>query len=69
MAWTQQDLENLQRNMASGILVLRTSDGRRAEYRSITEMERVEARMIKQLNATTRKARQRRVYTNPRRGH
>jgi hypothetical protein len=51
MAYTQQQLTDLQAAIAEGVLVV-VSNGRRIEYRSLSEMLQVERMMIRELGGT-----------------
>jgi roadblock/LC7 domain-containing protein len=53
-AYTQEDLQRLDRNIANGILNLRTSDGRRIEYKSTEDQLKARAHMQAQLDAANR---------------
>lgn len=49
MAFTQADLDRLDRAIASGVQRVRYSDGSDITYRSLDEMERARARIAAQL--------------------
>ena len=52
MAYTQQQLTDLQAAIAEGVLVV-MSNGRRVEYRSLAEMLQVERMMIRELGGSS----------------
>jgi hypothetical protein len=66
MAYTSQDLENLQQAIAEGVYRVRFSDGRELTYRSLDEMRRIESAMI-DLLGQEQSVRLKRHYFTPRR--
>lgn len=52
MAYTQSDLTNLQKAMASGVKQAMRGD-EMVQYRSLAEMERIEEKMKRDLGLTT----------------
>lgn len=45
MAWTQSDLDSLDKAIRSGALTVRRADGSQVQYRSLDEMLRIRAEM------------------------
>jgi len=66
MAWTQTDLDRIERAIATGTLEVRTSDGRRLIYRSVEELLKAKAVIEAELDkaAGTNKSRTRRISTS-----
>ena len=52
MAYTQSDLDALQAAMAKGVRKLKMAD-EEVEFRTLTEMERMEARMKRELGQSS----------------
>lgn len=52
MAYTQKDIDDLKKAIASGISKVKIN-GRETEYRSLTEMKNTLAQMEKEVNGTT----------------
>lgn len=50
MAYTQEDLDNVRETIAAGELETYIG-GKRVVYRSLTELERIEAKIVKALSA------------------
>lgn len=55
MAYTQQDLDNIEKAIANGVLSVRHSDGKQVTYRSMDELKEVRALIKKSLNQTKRR--------------
>lgn len=53
MAYTEADLAALRAAKASGARVVRYADGKSVEYRTLAEMERIEATIAEELTAPT----------------
>ena len=64
MAYTQQQLEELEEAIASGTLTVRHSDGRSVTYQSLDAMRKLRQEMLEEINASQGKRRRRtmRIY-------
>ena len=52
MAWTQSDLDKLNKAIAKGARVV-DFDGDRVEYRSLADMQKIKSQMERELSPTT----------------
>lgn len=59
MAYTQQQLTELEEAIASGVLTVRHSDGRTVSYQSLDAMRKVRNDMLAELGAVSGKRRRR----------
>lgn len=60
MAYTQSDLDQLDKNIASGVKELQHSDGSRIVFRSLEEMQQARQRVSRELDGS--KAQSRTTY-------
>lgn len=60
MAFTQADLDNISRNIASGILETRYADGRLVRFQTLDEMVRARALIAGQVTSNQADSRPRR---------
>jgi hypothetical protein len=56
VAYTSTDLTNIERAIASGVLEVVTSDGKKVRYQSLADLMRVRDYVAAQLAPTNRKA-------------
>lgn len=64
MAYTAQQLTELRSALAEGVLTVRFSDGRSLTYRSLDEMLQIEAKMAKEIEASSQyKTAQRKYFS------
>lgn len=59
MAYTQQQLEELESALASGVLTVRHSDGRSVTYSSLDAMRKQRAEMLREINRASGNRRRR----------
>ena len=59
MAWTQTDLDNIEKAIAKGYLTVRHSDGKTITYRSMSELKEARDIISKELSAQSGKRRPR----------
>lgn len=64
MAWTQTDLDRINRAIATGELTVRMADGKLVTYRSIMELERARALIKGELDAATATPRHRAIFAS-----
>lgn len=57
MAWTSSDLDKINTAIASGLRVVKYSDGSEATYRSLTEMRSVRTEIKREIGPTVTRTR------------